>query len=175
MSITIREPKPYDFESITEFYYGFYDEVKENTLFGIALFDEKPGLADEMSWFFEFQKACANGNTIGLIAEIDDEMVGFCLVARRMPKSHDVSHRGQFAGHAVKKEHRGKGIGTMLLREMIERCKGKFEILELEVFAENQPAKHLYEKFGFKTYGLRPKSVKRNGKYTDEELMYLKL
>lgn len=62
-----------------------------------------------------------------------------------------------------------------MLKEMIERCKGKFEILELEVFAGNQAARHLYEKFGFKTYRLRPLSVKRNGKHIDEELMYLRL
>ncbi len=174
MSITIRELNPSDFESMTEFYYEFYDEIKENPLFGINLLDEKPSLLDEMNWFLEFQKTCAKGNAIGLIAEINDEMVGFCGVWRRTPRSSG-SHRGQVAAHAVKKEHRGKGIGTMLLKEMIERCKGNFEILELEVFVGNQPAKHLYDKFGFKTYGLRPKSVKRNGKYIDEELMYLKL
>lgn len=76
---------------------------------------------------------------------------------------------------SVKKEHRGKGIGLTLLEEMIRRCKGKFEILELEVFSGNQSAKRLYEKPGFKTYGVRPGSVKRNGKYIDEELMFLKI
>jgi hypothetical protein len=35
--------------------------------------------------------------------------------------------------------------------------------------------RHLYEKFGFKTYGFRPLSVKRDGKYIGEELMYLRL
>jgi RimJ/RimL family protein N-acetyltransferase len=65
--------------------------------------------------------------------------------------------------------------GYQMLKEMTKRCKDSFEILELEVFAGNQAAKHLYEKLGFKTYGLRPQSVKRNRGYIDEELMYLKL
>ena len=39
----------------------------------------------------------------------------------------------------------------MLLNEMVRRCKGMFEILELEVFVGNHPAKRLYEKSGFKT------------------------
>ena len=93
---------------MTEFYYEFYDEIKENSLFGIYLLDEKPSLLDEMTWFVEFQKTCAKGDAIGLIAELEDEMVGFCGVWRRTPRSPG-SHRGQFAAHAVKKEHRGKG------------------------------------------------------------------
>ena len=63
----------------------------------------------------------------------------------------------------------------MLLNEMVRRCKGMFEILELEVFVGNHPAKRLYEKSGFKTYGLRPDSVKRDRRYFDQELMYLRL
>ena len=173
MEIDIRQLETSDFDRATEFYFRFYDEVKEDPQFGLTLFDKKPSLLDEMSWFLEFQKACVKGNSIGLIAVSDGEMVGFCTVDRRTPKS-SVSHRGAF-GISVRKGYRGKGIGTMLLREMIEKCRGSFEILELDVFAGNRAAKHLYEKFGFKTYGVLPQAVKRNGKYIDEELMYLKL
>ncbi len=173
LAITIRELKSSDLYKMTEYYNRFYDEVKENPEFGLTLFDKKPSLLDGMGWFLGFQKACAEGNSVGLIAVEEDDMVGFCQVERRRPKS-PVSHRGDF-GISVRKEYRGRGIGTMLLRNMIERCRGSFEILELEVLAGNRVARHLYEKFGFKSYGLRPLAIKRNGRYIDEELMYLRL
>jgi len=43
------------------------------------------------------------------------------------------------------------------------------------VFVGNEHAKRLYEKLGFKKYGLHPRAVKRNGKYIGEELMFLEL
>jgi RimJ/RimL family protein N-acetyltransferase len=55
-------------------------------------------------------------NSIGLVAE-DGQIVGFCEVDRRRPRS-PVSHRGDL-GISVKKEYRGKGIGTILLEKMI--------------------------------------------------------
>lgn len=170
---TIREVDPSDFYRIMGHYLEFYDEIKYDSSFGLVFFDEKPSLLDEMRVFVEDLKACAEGNAVGLVAESDRVLVGYCYVGRKRPHTA-VSHRGGVY-ISVKKEFRGKGVGTMLLKEMIQKCRGKFEILELEVFAENQPAIHLYKKFGFKSYGLRPNSVKRAGKYFDEELMYLKL
>lgn len=171
--IIVREVNSSDFYRITQHYSEFYDEIKEDASFGLDFPNKKPSLLDEMVVFVEDLKACAEGNAIGLIAENDGVVAGYCFVGRRRPKT-PVSHRGGVY-LSVKKEFRGKRVGTMLLKEMIQRCKGNFEILELEVFAGNQPARHLYEKFGFKTYGSRPNSVKRNGKYFDEELMYLRL
>lgn len=46
---------------------------------------------------------------------------------------------------AAHEEHRGEGIGKRLMREAIAKCKGN---LALHVEADN-PAIHLYEKFGF--------------------------
>jgi ribosomal protein S18 acetylase RimI-like enzyme len=173
-AISIRNVRTSDLDRLTEYYFQFYDEVKTNPDFGLTLFDAKPTPLDEMAWFLDFQKASAEGNSIGLLAVGDDgNILGFSEVGRRKPTS-SVSHRGSL-GLSVRKEYRGRGIGTMLLKKMIESCKGRFEILELEVFVGNDVAKHLYEKFGFKTYGLRPQAVKRAGKYIDEELMYLKL
>jgi len=47
---------------------------------------------------------------------------------------------------AVHQSHRGKGLGKMLMEYTLENCKGD---IALHVEADN-PAKHLYEKFGFK-------------------------
>ncbi len=172
-NVTIREVDTTDFYRVTQHYLGFYDETKEDASFGLPLLNEIPSLVDEMAVFIEDMKACDVGDAIGLVAESDGVLVGYCYVGRRRPKS-PISHRGGLE-LSVKNGHRGKGVGEMLLKEMIQRCKGRFEIIELEVFVVNMPARRLYEKFGFKTYGLRHNSVKRNGRYFDEELMYLRL
>ena len=46
---------------------------------------------------------------------------------------------------ATHKNHRGEGLGKILMKKAIEYSKGD---IALHVEAEN-PAKHLYEKFGF--------------------------
>lgn len=173
MTVTLREPTVSDFYALTEYYQRFFDEVKENPELGLTLADEKPTTLDNMKWFQEFMKSYEEGNAVGALALDGDEVVGFCEVTRNRPRSN-VAHRGAL-GISVRKGYRGKGIGKRLLGETIKRCRGKFEILELDVFTVNKAALHIYEKFGFKTIGVLPRAVKRKGKYYDEAFMYLKL
>lgn len=72
----------------------------------------------------------------------------------------------------VSKEFRGKGIGTKLLEEMIKRAKNDFKIetLHLEVY-EGNPAKHLYDRMGFKEYGRHPKFLKKRDTFWTKILM----
>lgn len=169
----IREVIAYDFQRLTEYYLSFYEELEDDPFFGLTLANERPGMTENLEWFADFQRKSEKGDAIGLVAEVEGELVGFCEVIRRRSDS-PVSHRGEL-GLSVKKEYRGRGIGSALMKEMIGRCKGKFEILELDVFVGNRRAKHLYEKFGFSTTGILPRAVKWDGKYVDEEIMYLNL
>ncbi len=51
----------------------------------------------------------------------------------------------------VAPENQGQGIGGRLLKEAVEFCKKKkFSRVYLWTFAGLDPARHLYEKFGFK-------------------------
>jgi len=76
---------------------------------------------------------------------------------------------------SVNRDYRGKGVGKTLLLKTVEGCRGKFDVITLEVFSNNLTAKRLYEKVGFKTYGVLPGGVKRGGKSVDLELMFLRL
>lgn len=59
---------------------------------------------------------------------------------------------------AVLPEHRNKGIGSMLIKKMIEICKcSEISAMTLEVRVSNIPAIKLYKKFGFIAGGKRPK------------------
>jgi len=95
------------------------------------------------------------------------------VVGELRPNS-DLSHRAEL-GISVSSDYRGMGVRTALLEEALKRCRGKFEIIELTVLTTNDVARKLYAKFGFKSFGTRPRSIKRGGAYFDEELMRLDL
>lgn len=170
---TIREVRPSDFQDLINNYYSYYDELKENPDLGLGFFNSKPPMAEELDWISKFYKGLDEGNVIATVAEIDSKVVGMCEVSRLHPNS-EVSHRGEL-GIAIVKEHRGKGIGTTLIEKTLEKCKGKFEIVELSVFSSNQRAKKLYEKFGFEVIGSHSRAVKRGDVYHDDYLMSLRL
>ena len=46
-------------------------------------------------------------------------------------------------------DHRGQGVGTTLLRELLEECRGTQLPLRLQVLRTN-PAQRLYERLGFR-------------------------
>lgn len=73
----------------------------------------------------------------------------------------------------VAKEYRGKGVGTLLLNNLIHLAKEQFklEYLYLEVYDGN-PAKSLYEKFGFTEVGSQPHFIKEeDGTYVGKIIM----
>ena len=56
----------------------------------------------------------------------------------------------------VKKDYRNKGIGSLILENLILLCnKSNLKSLSLEVNEKNIPAINLYKKFGFKNIGIR--------------------
>ncbi len=172
--IITRKPKPSDFRDVIEYYYRFYEEVKENPLFGIVLSHKRPNMSDERKWFSELLGRTKRGATVALVAEVDGHAVGLCEVnAIGRPRS-EVSHRGEL-GIAVSSDYRGMGVGTALLRSVLGKCRKKFEVVELSVFSKNKGAKKLYESFGFSTYATRPHSIKRGDAYLDEDLMRLEV
>ena len=57
----------------------------------------------------------------------------------------------QITNIVVKKGYRGRGIGSLLLKKLIEIAKkSEFDVLGLEVNENNISAIRLYEKYGFK-------------------------
>ena len=172
--LLVRDLRPADFEDIVRYYYRFYDEVKENPLFGIVLAKERPSISEELRWFADLYEGAARGDVFVSVAEVGGHAVGMCEVRTLGRRGSEVSHRGEL-GIAVSADHRGKGAGSALLRSTLGKCKGKLETVELTVFSKNEGAKRLYERFGFEKYGTRPSAVKRGKAHLDEDLMRLEL
>ncbi|MGE5196858.1 MAG: N-acetyltransferase family protein [Anaerolineae bacterium] len=66
----------------------------------------------------------------------------------------------------VSSQHRGKGVGTLLLQALMRLAKDKFdmEMLHLEVYQGN-PAIHLYRRLGFEEFGYQSHFIKDNDEY----------
>ena len=54
----------------------------------------------------------------------------------------------------IDKEYRGQGLGTIALNKIIDKAKKENKDMSLEVMEQNI-AKHLYERLGFKTHWTR--------------------
>lgn len=103
------------------------------------------------------------------VAEVDGSVVG--LAGLDVGKG-----RLRHSGHVflfVAREHQGQGIGTRLLRTLLDLADNWLLLrrVELTVLVENAGAKRLYERLGFTVEGLRKMSVTAHGHLTDEWLM----
>jgi len=91
----------------------------------------------------------------GLICKKDNLMIGFIIFSPISSEAHILSI-------SVRNEMQSKGIGTMLLKSMLDQCKVmNYKKIFLEVRVSNEKAINFYEKFGFS------KDAIRNNYYTD--------
>lgn len=82
------------------------------------------------------------------------------------------------AGFMVAPEWRMKGLGWLLGATMLEYAKqlGYRSVLFNLVFSENAPARHLWEKLGFRQLGVIPSAVRKDsGTYQDAVIMFRSL
>ena len=90
-----------------------------------------------------------SNNSKYIIAKIDTEIVGFAGIKIIMDEA-------DIMNIVTKKTFRNKGIGTLLLENLISIAyELQLSSISLEVNEENSPAIHLYEKFGFQNLGIR--------------------
>ena len=91
----------------------------------------------------------------GLICKKDNLMIGFIIFSPISPEAHILSI-------SVRNEMQSKGIGTLLLKSMLDQCKVmNYKKIFLEVRVSNEKAINFYEKFGFS------KDAIRNNYYTE--------
>ena len=102
------------------------------------------------------------------IPEVEDENA-YYLVGTRGDEVvcyggfHKVLDEAHITNIAVKATERGKGIGKLLVSELISRAKLLgIKYMTLEVRDNNEAAIRLYEEFGFKVEGVRKKYYNNN-------------
>jgi RimJ/RimL family protein N-acetyltransferase len=103
------------------------------------------------------------------VAMSDENLIGWCdVLANARPAMHHIG----VLGIGVLNSYRRMGVGTSLIERTLEAAKGKgLKRIELTVRTDNEPAKKLYEKFGFVVEGIVRKHLFHGGEYRDSYLM----
>jgi putative acetyltransferase len=102
-----------------------------------------------------------------LVACVEGEVIG-SLSLHTYPKSPRRKHAGGL-GMGVRDDWQGKGVGTALMAASVHLADNWLNLsrLELQVFTDNAPAVHLYEKFGFEIEGTLVRFAFRDGAFAD--------
>lgn len=104
---------------------------------------------------------------------VDGQVAGWCDV---LPTHGEARAHVGILGIGLLPGARHRGIGRALMNETIAKAKSKgFSRIELTVRTDNQNAKALYERVGFKTEGLNQRAFLIDGQYYDSYSMALLL
>lgn len=158
-----------------------WDDIDEMLAFITSMVDEgdlyisvqkKPTWEEELDWHANKLAEIEKRKTVACVAEVDGQIVGNSSVTK---KSGMQSHVGGL-GIAIKKGFREVGLGTEMLRVLIDQSrKMELELVQLTVFSANDRAIHVYEKVGFKQVGRIPKAIFKWDKYFNQVIMAIEL
>ncbi|MCL6442356.1 MAG: GNAT family N-acetyltransferase [Alicyclobacillus sp.] len=101
------------------------------------------------------------------------QLVGTVTLVRQQRLK--VAHIAEVVAMFVVPEFRRRGIGRLLLEELVNRARMLEDVVQLQliVIKGNDAAIHLYESVGFRTYATFPRSVRIADSFRDEFLMVL--
>jgi RimJ/RimL family protein N-acetyltransferase len=103
----------------------------------------------------------------------DGELIGITGF-HRLTRQRD-RHRGELVQVYVDSTYRGQNVGEKLVRSVVEHAftLNGVEQIQLSLIADNESAARLYEKVGFRTFGVQPNFFKMGDIYTDQKFMQL--
>jgi RimJ/RimL family protein N-acetyltransferase len=164
--VVIRKASKSDTKAMLE-YINKISKESDFLTFGEGEFDKT--LEQEKNFIENISK---QNNALFIIAEVEGKIVGnlnFSGGAR--PR---ISHTGEF-GVSVLKEYWGQGLGTELIRFLIEWCKqsGVIRKVNLRVRSDNYSAIHVYKKLGFNEEGVITREFLINDRLYDSISMGL--
>jgi ribosomal protein S18 acetylase RimI-like enzyme len=170
--VTLRAIRWDDLYSLIDLANKLVDEREQNPDFGILL-DKRRTLENEADYLANKLVSIEKKEEVSVVAEVDGKLIGNSEVTRG--KTTDEFHHGKL-GIALLRECRDQGIGLEMMKTLVEESRGAgLKTIELEVFANNPKAIHVYEKVGFKQVGRIPKKIFRGERFTDIIVMSIVL
>lgn len=80
-------------------------------------------------------------------------------------------HRANLFSMYVRAHARGKRVGDALVEAVLHEAKGNVLQVHCAVVTNNEAARRLYERHGFKIYGIEPRALRVGDRFCDEYLM----
>jgi L-phenylalanine/L-methionine N-acetyltransferase len=159
MNIEIRRVEPGDYKAVCEIH------AQPNALRGTL---QLPFPSEEM-WKKRLEGS--GDERYMLVACIEGEIVamGGLDLFPKSPRRRHAAH----IGLAVHDKWQAKGVGTALMKALIDVADNWLNLsrLELSVFTDNEPALKLYKKLGFVVEGTHKKFAFRDGEHVDAYTM----
>jgi RimJ/RimL family protein N-acetyltransferase len=167
-NVTLRPLKWEDIDNCVVFVNDLVSEKNTEPNLGVMV-DTKQTREEEAGWLANQLMGIENGKIVSVVADVRGRIVGNSSVTRG---SYRDTKRHGGLGIAISKKSRDIGIGVEMMRTLVkESRRAGLKTLELEVFANNPRAIHVYEKTGFRQSGRIPKKMFRNGKFIDSIVM----
>jgi RimJ/RimL family protein N-acetyltransferase len=133
------------------------------------LIDEKVTRDQEIEWLSKALARLEKAETFYMVAQVEDKVIANSEIGKKT-SGHD-RHVGTL-GIAIRNGYRNLGIGTEMLKTLIEQARAmNLKLLTLSVYATNQHAHHVYQSAGFVDTGRIPKKFFKDGQFIDEIVM----
>jgi RimJ/RimL family protein N-acetyltransferase len=162
LSVVLRMPVWEDTDDLMELINSIVEEGAE---IGRS---EKVSREDEIDWLSDLLARIEKGKAFMMVADIAGQIVASADINQLRGYEKHVGT----VGIVVEKGFRDRGIGTEIMRTVIDQArKMQLRLLTLCAFASNSRALHVYEKVGFVQTGMIPKKYFKDGVYTDEVIM----
>lgn len=165
-TVLFRYPTREDFADMYSFACDIGSEDTTITL------DHEPSKDEEHTFFDTMIRDVEKKEAVYIMAYVDSAFAGNGRVNRGKYRH---THVGSI-GISLRNQYRDEGIGTELMRSLIDEAKKLgLRLLILSCFETNTRALHVYEKLGFKRAGVTPGAIKYKDDYIGEVYFYLPL
>ena len=132
-------------------------------------FEEESAKGDD---WYERRLESASQTFWGLFEE--GELAG--MVGLERETKAKARHKAKVVGMYMAQEHAGRGLGRQLVDRLIREARQEgIELLVLTVTEGNVQASNLYERCGFRSFGVEPRAIKVEGRTFGKNHMYLDL
>jgi RimJ/RimL family protein N-acetyltransferase len=121
-------------------------------------------------WQERMRKGAGDEESVTYVAEAAGALIGMTVLVRNdLPKTR---HAGSIFGVYTHPDWRGTGVADALLEACVDYARALgIRLVRLAVVTTNASAIRLYQRCGFRVYGVEPESIQLDGVYYDELLM----
>jgi ribosomal protein S18 acetylase RimI-like enzyme len=122
-----------------------------------------------------WRQRLANNQSVHLLARVQNRPIG--MIGGYLGSDEGDDSVAVVFGMYVASEHRGRGVGRLLLTSLIDRLSAFPQIttIRLGVTETQDPARRLYESVGFQVVGKTEEGIVVNKRQYDELVMELRV